>query len=40
MILLYYLKVAMVKFYKNTKIIEIKQGPYIEGKDKKILKIK
>ena len=28
------------KFYKNTKIIEIKQGPYIEGKDKKILKIK
>ena len=26
------------KFYKKTKIIEIKQGPYVEGKDKKILK--
>ena len=26
------------KFFKKTKIIEIKQGPYVEGKDKKLLK--
>lgn len=25
------------KFYKKTKIIEIKQGPYVDGKDKKII---
>jgi len=25
------------KFFKKTQIIEIKQGPYVEGKDKKII---